>query len=68
LQENRRRNPYFRQIRSPQFQQFLLPVNRFGLLHGRLITCEIDRTIVVITLNRPDKLNAYTGAMERKRL
>jgi hypothetical protein len=32
------------------------------------ITCEIDRTIVVITLNRPDKLNAYTGAMERKTL
>ena len=32
------------------------------------ITCEIDRTIVVITLNRPDKLNAYTGAMEQKRL
>jgi len=27
------------------------------------ITCEIDRTIMVITLNRPDKLNAYTGAM-----
>ncbi|MGY4435124.1 enoyl-CoA hydratase/carnithine racemase [Bradyrhizobium sp. F1.13.1] len=28
-----------------------------------LITCEIDRSILVITLNRPDKLNAYTGAM-----
>src|ERR1700733_7577795 len=27
------------------------------------ITCEIDRSILVITLNRPDKLNAYTGAM-----
>jgi enoyl-CoA hydratase/carnithine racemase len=27
------------------------------------IACEIDRTIMVITLNRPDKLNAYTGAM-----
>jgi enoyl-CoA hydratase/carnithine racemase len=27
------------------------------------ITCQIDRTIMVITLNRPDKLNAYTGAM-----
>jgi enoyl-CoA hydratase/carnithine racemase len=27
------------------------------------ITCEIDRSIMVITLNRPDKLNAYTGAM-----
>jgi enoyl-CoA hydratase/carnithine racemase len=27
------------------------------------ITCEIDRTIMAITLNRPDKLNAYTGAM-----
>jgi len=27
------------------------------------ITCEIDRSFLVITLNRPDKLNAYTGAM-----
>jgi len=27
------------------------------------ITCEIDGTIMVITLNRPDKLNAYTGTM-----
>src|SRR5262249_58934510 len=27
------------------------------------IACEIDRSILVITLNRPDKLNAYTGAM-----
>lgn len=27
------------------------------------ITCEIDGTIMIITLNRPDKLNAYTGAM-----
>ena len=27
------------------------------------ITCEIDDSILVITLNRPDKLNAYTGAM-----
>jgi enoyl-CoA hydratase/carnithine racemase len=27
------------------------------------ITCEIDGTIMMITLNRPDKLNAYTGAM-----
>ena len=27
------------------------------------ITCEIGGTIMVITLNRPDKLNAYTGAM-----
>jgi enoyl-CoA hydratase/carnithine racemase len=27
------------------------------------ITCEIDDSIMVITLNRPDKLNAYTGAM-----
>jgi enoyl-CoA hydratase/carnithine racemase len=28
-----------------------------------VISCQIDRTILVITLNRPDKLNAYTGAM-----
>jgi enoyl-CoA hydratase/carnithine racemase len=27
------------------------------------ITCEIDGAIMVVTLNRPDKLNAYTGAM-----
>ena len=27
------------------------------------ITTEIDGTILVITLNRPDKLNAYTGQM-----
>ena len=27
------------------------------------ITCKIDDSIMVITLNRPDKLNAYTGAM-----
>ena len=27
------------------------------------ITCEIDDGIMVVTLNRPDKLNAYTGTM-----
>jgi enoyl-CoA hydratase/carnithine racemase len=27
------------------------------------ITCQIDDSIMLITLNRPDKLNAYTGAM-----
>lgn len=27
------------------------------------IACEIDGPFMVITLNRPDKLNAYTGAM-----
>jgi enoyl-CoA hydratase/carnithine racemase len=27
------------------------------------ITCEIDRSVMLVTLNRPDKLNAYTGAM-----
>ena len=27
------------------------------------ITCDIDGPFMVVTLNRPDKLNAYTGAM-----
>jgi enoyl-CoA hydratase/carnithine racemase len=27
------------------------------------ITCELDQSFMIITLNRPDKLNAYTGAM-----
>jgi hypothetical protein len=36
LQENRPRSPNFRQIQSKGFQQFLLPVNRFGIFHGRL--------------------------------
>ena len=27
------------------------------------ITCEIEDSIMIVTLNRPDKLNAYTGAM-----
>jgi len=27
------------------------------------ITCEIERSIMIVTLNRPDKLNAYTGTM-----
>ena len=36
LQENRPRSPNFRQIQSNGFQQFLLPVNRFGIFHGRL--------------------------------
>ena len=27
------------------------------------ITCEIDRSVMIVTLNRPDKLNAYTGTM-----
>jgi enoyl-CoA hydratase/carnithine racemase len=27
------------------------------------ITCEIDNSVMVVTLNRPDKLNAYTGTM-----
>jgi enoyl-CoA hydratase/carnithine racemase len=27
------------------------------------ITCEIDQSIMVVTLNRPDKLNAYTSTM-----
>jgi enoyl-CoA hydratase/carnithine racemase len=37
-------------------------VNQQGATYSS-IACEIDRTIMVITLNRPDKLNAYTGAM-----
>jgi enoyl-CoA hydratase/carnithine racemase len=37
-------------------------VDQQGVTYS-VITCEIDRTIMVITLNRPDKLNAYTGAM-----
>ena len=36
LQENRPRSPNFRQIQTHEFQQFLLPVNRFGIFHGRL--------------------------------
>ena len=27
------------------------------------ITCDFDGAIMVVTLNRPDKLNAYTGQM-----
>ncbi len=27
------------------------------------ISCEIDGTLLIVTLNRPDKLNAYTGQM-----
>ena len=36
LQENRPRSTNFRQIQSNKFQQSLLPVNRFGIFHGRL--------------------------------
>src|SRR2546421_46640 len=38
LQENRPRSPNFRQIQSLEFLQFLLPVNRFGIFHGRQLT------------------------------
>ncbi|WP_050424440.1 enoyl-CoA hydratase-related protein [Bradyrhizobium tropiciagri] len=27
------------------------------------ITCDVDGSLIIVTLNRPDKLNAYTGTM-----
>jgi hypothetical protein len=36
LQENRRRCPSFRQIQLQEFPQFLLLINRFRIVHGRL--------------------------------
>ena len=38
LQENRCPIPNFRQIQSPKILQFLLPVSRFGIFHGRLLS------------------------------
>jgi CspA family cold shock protein len=35
LQENRRQSPNFRQIQLQEFCRFLLPINRFGIFHGR---------------------------------
>jgi len=35
LQENRYSNPNFRQIQCQDFRQSLLPINRFGIFHGR---------------------------------
>src|SRR5712691_217317 len=42
LQENRRRSPNSRQIQSLEFPQFPLPINRFRILHGRLITIAFE--------------------------
>jgi protein-S-isoprenylcysteine O-methyltransferase Ste14 len=49
LQENRRPTINFRQIQPQQFQQFLLPVNRFGIFHGRLIKVQTARDHHVIS-------------------
>src|SRR5580704_6318909 len=32
-------------------------------MHPEHITCEVDGALLIVTLNRPDKLNAYTGQM-----
>ncbi len=30
------------------------------------ITCDLDGSCLIVTLNRPEKLNAYTGADGRR--
>jgi len=37
LQENRHRSSNFQQIQLLDFRQFLLPIKRFWIFHGRLI-------------------------------
>src|SRR5512135_3532189 len=37
--------------------------NREPAMSYEQIRCETDGPLLIVTLNRPDKLNAYTGAM-----
>ena len=36
---------------------------RDAVLSYQHITCDLDGPFMIVTLNRPDKLNAYTGQM-----
>jgi len=60
VSEARRR---FRKSRDLNRHQTEFDMDQQPSMAFSQITCEIDGTIMVITLNRPDKLNAYTGAM-----